>query len=114
VGDTITLGSAWASGGTAVLANQSFTVTACTTTSVSFALSGTVGTITKGTVVGTPIPNLMVSGKAPIASATKNTNPTTATQEINIGEFMVYSNPLSDSSISALTKYLKNKWLGTN
>ena len=114
-GDSITLGSAWSAGtGTAVLANQTFTVTACTNTSVSFALAGTVGTVTVGTIVGTPIPNLMVAGKAPIASATKNTNPVTATQGINIGELMVYSSPLSDTSISALTTYLKNKWLGTN
>ena len=48
------------------------------------------------------------------ASATKNTNPTTATQEINIGEMLVYSSPLGDSQISALTTYLKNKWMGTN
>jgi hypothetical protein len=81
---------------------------------VSFGITGTTGTINGGTITGTPIPNLMVSGKAPIASATKNTNPTTATQEINIGEFLVYSSALSDSSISALTTYLKNKWLGTN
>jgi hypothetical protein len=114
VGDSVTLGSAWTSGGTAVLANQTFTVTACTVTSVSFGITGTTGTINGGTITGTPIPNLMVSGKAPIASATKNTNPTTATQEINIGELLVYSSALSDSSISALTTYLKNKWLGTN
>jgi hypothetical protein len=56
----------------------------------------------------------MVAGKAPIASATKNTNPVTTTQGINIGEMLVYSSALSDSQITALTTYLKNKWLGTN
>ena len=60
------------------------------------------------------LPNLMVAGKAPIASATKNTNPVTATQGINIGEFLVYSSALGDSQIAALNTYLKNKWLGTN
>ena len=113
VGDTITL-SGWSAGtGTAVL-NGTQTVTACTTTTVSFTVAGTIGTVTAGTIVGSPIPNLMVSGKAPIASATKNTNPTTTTQEINIGEMLVYSSAIGDSAIATLTKYLKNKWLGTN
>ena len=49
-----------------------------------------------------------------IASATKNTNPTTATQEINIGEIIVYSSALGDTQINTLNTYLKNKWLGSN
>lgn len=99
-----------------VTVNGTFTVTACNATSVSYSLpsSGTYTRTSGGTVTGVPIPNLMVSGKAPIASATKNTNPTTATQEINVGELLVYSSVLGDTQIASLITYLKNKWMGTN
>lgn len=115
VGDSITVaGLAPTTTSTSALVNGTFTVTACTATTVSYALTGTYTRTSGGTVTGIPIPNLMVSGKAPIASATKNTFPTTATQEINIGELLVYSSALGDTQISSLTTYLKNKWLGTN
>ena len=115
VGDSITVaGLTPTTTSTSALVNGTFTVTACTATTVSYALTGTYTRTSGGTVTGVPIPNLMVSGKAPIASATKNTFPTTTTQEINIGEFLVYSSALGDTQISSLTTYLKNKWLGTS
>ena len=115
VGDSITVaGLSPTTTSTSALVNGTFTVTACTATTVSYAITGTYTRTSGGTVTGVPIPNLMVSGKAPIASATKNTFPTTTTQEINIGELLVYSSALGDTQISSLTTYLKNKWLGTN
>lgn len=115
VGDTITVaGLSPTTTSTSVLVNGTFTVTACTATTVTYALTGTYTRTSGGTVTGVPIPNLMVSGKAPIASATKNTFPTTANQEINIGEMLVYSSALGDTQLASLTTYLKNKWLGTN
>ena len=115
VGDSITVaGLSPITTSTSALVNGTFTVTACTATTVTYALTGTYTRTSGGTVTGVPIPNLMVSGKAPIASATKNTFPTTATQEINIGELLVYSSALGDTQIASLTTYLKNKWLGTN
>ena len=111
-GDTVTL-AGFATTPT-TLVNTSYNVLTCSNVSVNVALAGSGTVSTRGNVSGTPIPNLMVSGKSPIASATKNTNPTTATQEINIGELLVYSSPLSDTGLSALTTYLKNKWMGTN
>jgi hypothetical protein len=115
VGDSITVaGLSPTTTSTSALVNGTFTVTACTATTVTYAVAGTYTRTSGGTVTGVPIPNLMVAGKAPIASATKNTNPVTTTQGINIGEMLVYSSALSDSQITALTTYLKNKWLGTN
>ena len=120
VGDSITVaGLTPATTSTSAAVNGTFTVTACTTTTVTYAVAGTYTRSSGGTVSGSPIPNLMVSGKGPIVSASsatnaKNTNPTTNSQEINIGELLVYSSPLSDASISGVTTYLKNKWLGTN
>ena len=115
VGDSITVaGLSPTTTSTSAAVNGTFTVTACTATTVTYAVAGTYTRTSGGTVTGVPIPNLMVAGKAPIASATKNTNPVTATQGINIGEMLVYSSPLGDSQITTLTTYLKNKWLGTN
>lgn len=114
VGDIITVAGLVPAqtSGTVNNVNGTFTVTTCTNTTVGYAMSGTYTRTSGGTITGIPIPNLMVAGKAPIASATKNTNPVTATQGINIGEFLVYSSALGDSQIAALNTYLSNKWLG--
>jgi hypothetical protein len=116
-GDSITVaGLTPATTTDSVFVNGVFTVTSCTTATVSYSVvsNGTYTRTSGGTVTGVPIPNLMVAGKAPIASATKNTNPVAATQGINIGELIVYGSALGSSQIAALNKLLKNKWLGTN
>lgn len=114
VGDTITVSGLVPAqtSGTVNNVNGTFTVTTCTNTTVGYAMSGTYTRTSGGTVTGTPIPNLMVAGKAPIASATKNTNPVTTTQGINIGEFIVYKTALTPAARSSVETYLRNKWLG--
>lgn len=117
VGDSITVaGLSPATTSDSVNVNGTFSVVACNNTSVTYTVtsSGTYTRTSGGTVVGVPIPNLMVAGKAPIASATKNTNPVTATQGINIGELIVYSKALDDVTRQNTEKYLRKKWLGTN
>ena len=95
--------------------NGTFTVTGCNNTSVSYTLASNPGSVTVyGTVTGSPIPNLMVSGKAPMTSSTTNTNHVTTSQGLNVGEFIVYSKALDDVTRQVTEAYLRKKWLGTN
>jgi hypothetical protein len=108
VGQNITLAS-WTTVGTAVL-NGTQTVTACNANSISFSVSGTLTSVTtKGTIAGTPIPNLFFSGRPP-QSGKNLTNATASTQGLNIGEVIMYNSALSPSSIISVEKYLRNKW----
>ena len=108
VGQNITL-AGWTTVGTAVL-NGTQTVTACNANSISFSLSGTLTSVTtKGTIAGTPIPNLFFDGRPP-QSGTSLTNKNTTTQGLNIGEVIMYNSALTPSAITSVEKYLRNKW----
>ena len=113
VGQSITL-AGWTNSGTATL-NTSFTTTACTATTVSFALSGTLGTIGKGSVAGTPMVNLHMDSNGPAtigATTVQNANGTA--NGLLLGELIIYNSTLPLSEITAVETTLKNKWLGTN
>jgi hypothetical protein len=100
-----------------VAVNGTFPVVACNATTVTYSVvsSGTYARSSGGNVIGTPIPNLNVAGKAPTVTGPKNTNGVTASsQGLAIGEFVVYDTALSTSDRTKAEKYLKNKWLGTN
>jgi hypothetical protein len=113
VGQNITL-SGWTTVGTANI-NSTFAVTSCNTTTVSFALSGTLTSVTtKGSISGIPMVNLYVDGNAPTSYTTTISNPNATTNGLLLGELIMYTSALSPSSITAVEKYLKNKWLGTN
>ena len=95
--------------------NGTYNVVSCNNTSVSYSLGVNPGNVTSyGTISGTPIPNLMVSGKAPMTAAGTNTNRVTASQGLNIGEIIVYGNTLDDITRQSTEKYLRQKWLGIN
>ena len=79
---------------------------------VSLAGGGTIST--RGTITGTPIPNLFVSGKAPMTGSGSNTNKNTVSLGLQVGELIVYRGALDDVTRQTTEKYLRQKWLGTN
>ena len=107
-GDTVTLTGFVTSPVTTV--NTTYTVQACTSTTVNVTLAGSGTVTTRGNVSGSPIPNLMVSGKAPMTGSGANTNKVTTTQGLNIGEVIMYNSALTPSAVTSVEKYLRNKW----
>ena len=72
--------------------------------------SGTLTSVTtKGSIAGTPIPNLFFDGRPP-QSGTSLTNKNTTTQGLNIGEVIMYNSALTPSAVTSVEKYLRNKW----
>lgn len=115
VGDTLTF-SGWVTTGTSSISGTTSTlaVTSCTTSTITFALSGGGTVSTRGTITGTPIPNLFVSGKAPMTGSGSNTNKNTVSLGLELGEIIVYKGPLDDVTRQATEKYMRQKWLGIN
>jgi hypothetical protein len=114
VGQTITLGG-WTISGTQGTINGTQTVTACTTNTVSFAITGTITTTTtKGYISGTPIVNLYVDGNQPAAYGSAIANANAATNGLELGELIWFNSALGTTAITAFETYMKNKWLGTN
>lgn len=111
-GTSITL-AGWTVSGTQGSINGTQTVTACTTNTVSFAVTGTITTATvKGTISGTPIVNLYVDGNAPTAYGSAPANPNATTNGLELGELIWFNSALGTTAIQAFETYLSNKWLG--
>ena len=112
VGQSITL-AGWTVSGTQGSINGTQTVTACTTNSVSFAVTGTVTTATvKGTISGTPIVNLYVDGNPPTAYGSAPSNANATTNGLELGELIWFNSALGTTAVQAFESYLSNKWLG--
>ena len=113
IGQSITLAS-WTNTGTATI-NGTYTVTACTATTVSFALSGTLGTIGKGSVAGIPMVNLYMDSYGPATiGGTSVVSANASSHGLLLGELIIYNSALPLVDITAVETTLKNKWLGTN
>ena len=112
VGQTITLGG-WTISGTQGTINGTQTVTACTTNTVSFAITGTITTTTtKGYISGTPIVNLYVDGNQPAAYGSAIANANAASNGLELGELIWFNSALGTTAVQAFETYMSNKWLG--
>ena len=115
-GDTLTF-SGWTTNPSSSISGTTgtLTVTACSLTAVTVSLPGSGGIVARGTISGTPIPNLMISGKAPMTASKTNTNPATVSSlGLELGEIIVYKGAVDDITRQATEKYMRQKWLGTN